>query len=469
LLLILAQTFNALEAFQSTSASQSQSRNHPAPATSLKLLNPAAHLLKVMMLSCPDRMARPMQTVRSPFDGAIVFIGALASFSCSLLPVPSPAGRPSIEQLAVLQTTKSDQPLTAAPGVPKRLSKTFTLRGDSDWIDTGIDVAPGEHVVATAKGSMRYSSAKTDNGPDGLTRGFKDLLRILPFNAAGRGALIGRVGDADVAQPFLLGASNDVTVPVGGRLSIAINESKTDTGDGSYTVRIDILAADTDSLATFAVARTVTALPGIDDLLFEKIARRINDQAGNPGDMVNFLILGSETDMQNVFTAAGWVKVDSDLQNTILHGLISSLSKESYLTMPMSQLYLFGRSQDYGWAHAEPIDVVRSRHHLRIWKAPFSPLGETLWVGAATHDIGFERDERNNGLTHKIDPDVDLERDYLEKTLCGTGLVTQVSHFLPRNPMRMANTATGGSFHSNGQVLILKLAENKKEPSAAHF
>jgi len=132
----------------------------------------------------------------------------------------------------------------------------------------------------------------------------------------------------------------------------------------------------------------------------------------------------------------------------------------------MSQLYLFGRSQDYGWAHAEPIDVVRSRNHLRIWQAPFTVNGETLWVGAATHDIGFERDDRNNGLTHKIDPDIDLERDYVEKTLCATGFVTQVSHFLPQNPMKEARTATGGSFHSNGQVLILKLAERNKDLSA---
>jgi len=406
-----------------------------------------------------------MQNVRSRLNAAIILIGAL------LVPCSSPYAQSQTDplpnqQLAGPQTARSDQPVTAAAsaaGPEKRISKNFTLKGDSDWIDTGIDVASGEHVVATANGTMRYADAKEDNGPDGLPRGFKDLLRILPFNAAGRGALIGRVGDADVAQPFLLGASHDVAIPVGGRLSISINQSKSDTGDGSYNVRIEIIAADKNSSATFTVAKSVTALPGVDDPLFEKIPRRIADKAGNPGDMVNFLILGSETAMQNVFTAAGWVKVDSDVQNTILHGLVSSLAKESYLTMPMSQLYLFGRSQDYGWAHAEPIDVVRSRNHLRIWKAAFTVNGETLWVGAATHDIGFERDERNNGLTHKIDPDIDLERDYVEKTLCGTGLVTQVFHFLPRNPMQGANTATGGSFHSNGQVLILKLAETTKD------
>jgi LssY C-terminus len=408
-----------------------------------------------------------MQTVRSRLNAAIILIGALLVFPFSSR-AQSQTDSPPNQLPADAQTTHSNQSVAAAPatGSQKRLSKNFTLKGDSDWLDTGIDVAPGEHVVATAKGTMRYAKAKEDNGPDGLPRGFKDLLRILPYNSAGRGALIGRVGDADVAQPFLLGASHDVAIPVGGRLSIAINQSKSDTGDGSYNVRIEIIAADKNFPATFTVAKSVTALPGVDDSLFEKIPRRIADKAGNPGDMVNFLILGPETAMQNVFTAAGWVKVDSDVQNTILHGLVSSLSKESYLTMPMSQLYLFGRSQDFGWAHAAPIDVVRSRNHLRIWKAAFTVNGETLWVGAATHDIGFERDERNNGLTHKIDPDIDLERDYVEKTLGGTGLVTQVSHFLPRNPMQEANTATGGSFHSNGQVLILKLAETSKDLSA---
>src|SRR5262249_13053249 len=157
-----------------------------------------------------------------------------------------------------------------------------------------------------------------------------------------------------------------------------------------------------------------------------------------------------------VFTTAGWVKVDADVRGTVLHGLLESLSKESYLTMPMSQLYLFGRPQDYGWAHAEPISVVASRNHLRIWKAPFQINGQTTWVGAPTQKTRFERKNRKNAITHKIDPDIDLKKDYVEKPLSSTGLVTEVPHFTPDNPMKEAKTATGGSFHSNGAVLILK-------------
>jgi hypothetical protein len=406
-----------------------------------------------------------MQGVRFRLSAAIVFFGLPLTFCCVSTRAQLQGDTPPPQQLTNAQAPATPESAGAKP-LPtgkKRLSKDFTLKGDAAWIDTGIDIQPGEHIVASATGKLRYADAKEENGPDGLPRGFKDLLRILPFNATGRGSLIGRIGDADIAQPFLIGASHDVLSPVAGRLSLGINQSNDDTGDGSYSVHIDVYAADTTSGTTIAVAKSVTALAGIDNSLFTKIPRRISDKDGNPGDMVNFMILGSQAAMEHVFTAAGWVKVDADVKDTVLHGLIVSLSKESYLTMPMSQLYLFGRPQDYGWAHAEPISVVASRNHLRIWKAPFAVNGETLWVGAATHDIGFERDQRNNGITHKINPDIDLEREYVEKTLTSTGLVTEVFHFLPENPMKEAKTATGGSFHSNGQILVLKLAESGKE------
>jgi LssY C-terminus len=368
---------------------------------------------------------------------------------------------PPGQQVAAGQDSQKPAPAQTPPG-KKRLSQELQITGEQSWIDTSIDVQAGEHALITATGKLRYADAKDDNGPDGLPRGFKDLLRVLPFNDAGRGALIGRIGDADTAQPFLIGARRDVLAPVSGRLSVSINQAADDTGDGTYAVRIEVYSPEGGAVRV--VARQVSSLPGIDNSLFSKIPRRIGDKDGNAGDMVNFLIVGSEAAMQRVFTTAGWVKVDADVKDTVLHGLIGSLSKESYLTMPMSQLFLFGRPQDYGWAHAEPISVVRSRNHLRIWKAPFQVNGVMLWVGAATHDIGFERDQRNNGITHKIDPDIDLERDYVEKTLASTGLVTEISHFLPDHPMKEAKTATGGTFHSNGQVLILKLDESAPTP-----
>jgi LssY C-terminus len=403
-----------------------------------------------------------MQIIGSQFPSAVILLALPLIFSPTVARSQSASDAPPPQQPEAPPASPSaPSPTASAPiKAKRRLAKDFTLRPETIWTDTGIDLRPGEKIVVTASGTLRYTDAKSDNGPEGLARGFKDLLRILPFNDSGRGSLIARIGDAVTAQPFLIGASHDTVSIVTGRLSLGINQGKNDSAEGSFTVQVEVYASDPSSSGTLIVAKSVTSIPGIDNSLFAKIPRRIADKIGNPGDMVNFLILGSEDAMQKVFTAAGWLKVDSDVKDALFHGLLDSLSKESYLTMPMSQLYLFGRPQDYGWAHAEPINVVRTRNHLRIWKAPFTVNGETLWVGAATHDIGFERDQRNNGLAHKIDPDIDLERAYVEKTLCSTGLVAEVFRFLPDDPMQEARTATGGSFHSNGQVLILKLANS---------
>ncbi len=362
------------------------------------------------------------------------------------------------------KSTAATRDSDANPSAKPRISQEIQITGEQSWTVTGIEVKPGEHIVVSAKGTLRYADAKEDNGPDGINRGFKDLLRILPFNGAGRGALIGRIGDAEIAQPFLLGAHRDVVAPVAGPLAIGINQVSDDTGDGTYTVRIDILAPDSGT--AYRPARQVKSISGVDANTWTKVPRRVADKNDNPGDMVNFLLIGSEDAMQKVFTAAGWVKVDADVRGTVLRGIIESISKESYLTMPMSPLYLFGRSQDYGWAHAEPIKVVASRNHLRIWKAPFDVDGQTLWIGAATHDVGFDRDQRNDGITHKIDPDIDLEREYVEKTLTATGLIAEVAHALPTNALKEAKTATGGSFHSDGRVLILKLSDSVSGVSA---
>jgi hypothetical protein len=390
---------------------------------------------------------------------------ALAMIAIAVPPLRAQLVRETNPQAPQDKEAKPQPTAEQTPLGKRRISQEIQLTGEQLWSDTGIDVLPGEHIVVTASGKMAYADAKEDNGPDGVPRGFKDLLRILPFNGAGRGALIGRVGDANVAQPFLLGAHRDVIAPVGGKLSIGINQPADDTGDGTYRVQIEVYAAGPHG--AYRVARQVKLISGVDANLFSKIPRRIADKEGNPGDMVNFLIIGSESAMQKVFSNAGWVKVDTDVRGTVLHGILESISKESYLTMPMSPLYLFGRPQDYGWAHAEPIKVVASRNHLRIWKAPFDVQGQTLWVGAATHDTGFEKDNRNNGVTHKIDPDIDLERDYVEKTLLSTGLVSETAHILPSDPLREARTATGGSFHSDGRVLVLKLEVSANDTSAA--
>ena len=324
------------------------------------------------------------------------------------------------------------------------------------WIDTGLDVRPADVLTISATGTVSVRNGKNTSSvtAEGASRGFRDLLKAYPVNEAGQGALIGRVGSSETATPFLVGASKSWTSPRAGRLFLGINKSGNDAPDGTFHVKIEftsrgpeVSAAPKDPLPSKVTAEIVDRIP-----------RRVVDAQGNAGDNTNFVVLGDEKKVLATFEAAGWVKVDRAKEDAVVHGLLSVLNKQAYVELPMSELTLFGRVQDYGLAHAEPLSVVMQRHHLRLWKAPFEVDGQQLWVGAATHDIGFDRDQRNNGVTHKIDPDVDLEREFVAQSLDDTGLVAGLSYVAPSQPSKEARTATGATFHSDGRMLVIQLA-----------
>ena len=356
---------------------------------------------------------------------------------------------------------------TGATTASSGKSYNIEVPGARQWVDTNLDVRGGARLRFSATGEISYPADQSFGGkshtvgtfgPEGLPRGFADLLHAYAVADAGHGALIGRIGSGSVFQPFQVGANKEYEVPLGGRLFLGINQSAKEaaTASGSFQVKIEILAEGSGD-ATSAGGPAESRISGITTDLLSKIPRRVSDPAHNPGDMVNVLIVGSEEQVVQVFTAAGWVKVDKTVRETAMNALVESFEKKDYLTMPMSILYLFDRPQDYGFAHAEPVRVAMSRNHLRVWKSPFQVEGRLLWCVAATHDIGFERDQRNNGVTHKIDPAIDGEREYVNGTLSGTGLVIERDHVSPADPLTTAKTATGGEFHSDGRILVLVL------------
>jgi hypothetical protein len=256
-----------------------------------------------------------------------------------------------------------------------------------------------------------------------------------------------------------------------GRLFLDVNKSGNDAPSGTFTVQIDFTSRGPEPSAVPVDLK----LPVVTQSMIDRIPRRVTDEQGNPGDNTNFVMVGSEQKVLATFEGGGWVKVDRDKKGAVLSGLLATLSKQAYLTLPMSELTLFGRVQDYGLAHAEPLQVVAQRHHLRIWKAPFTVEGEELWIGAATHDIGFERDQRNNGITHKIDPNIDDEREFVGRSLDETGMVAKLSYMMPREASKEARTATGATFHSDGRVLVVNLlpdsatAPAPPSPDAVNF
>lgn len=363
----------------------------------------------------------------------------------------APATAPATVQVRPGVELIQARPLDTQALSSRKSSYTFTVQ-PGDWMDTGVEVVPGDHLDFSASGTLTLSDQRS-SAPDGVARGWKDLLRQFPLNSANAGALIGRISSNAASVPFLIGAHKQIDVTMSGKLYLSANLSSDLSADGSYSVKIKL--SKSQAAATPAASVDLGQLLSPD--LFSQIPRRVQDEQGHPGDMVNFAIIGTKDQVQKAFQAAGWTAVDKTTQDAILHGLLATLSHEAYLQMPMSTLYLFGRPQDLSYARADPIAVAADRHHLRVWQSTETVNGRPLWVGSATHDHGFEKDQRNGGITHHIDPNIDAERDFIQQSFAAAGVLAGAAYVTPSDPLKEARTATGGSFHSDGRLVVMML------------
>jgi hypothetical protein len=296
------------------------------------------------------------------------------------------------------------------------------------------------------------------------------------------GALIAKLQAQGI--PVLIGSSKELTVDAAGHLFLGINAGDKPPCKGNIEVKVhrqtqaasnrgDILKQQLVTAAGIFLAGqlgvqpngSTTAAPALkisntplDPGLrkdIDGLPRRVNDQFKNLGDMVNFVLIGSEKQVQSALDAANFHVADTNDKKAVLEAAMTTYESKDYLAMPMSTLYLFNRPQDFGYEQAEPIAMVASRHHFRLWKAPFTWNGQTVWVGAGTHDIGFAKDKRNGSITHKIDPNVDGERENIGASLEKTDKVKSMSYYLPPNPVQDAKNATGDGYKSDGRILVV--------------
>jgi hypothetical protein len=181
---------------------------------------------------------------------------------------------------------------------------------------------------------------------------------------------------------------------------------------------------------------------------------RVFNGEGREGDMLNMVFVGQQDDLQKAFERAGWVKTDKIRPLSVWHLL---LHRTNYARLPMSRLYLFGRVQDYSYALPDPAAAVSRRHHIRIWKTDYTIDGTPVWAGSATHDIAIEVAKRGHLISHRIDPAVDAERDFVGIDLTTTSSVSRQEYLHSPDPVFQALTASGETYHSDSKILLLDL------------
>lgn len=173
-------------------------------------------------------------------------------------------------------------------------------------------------------------------------------------------------------------------------------------------------------LAGFWLLLTYLALPRMHQIfttvyLPDYFMARTKTGDGLLGDPVNLALLGSEEDIHAVMEGSGWVQADDITLRSSLGIVRSSITGQSYPSAPVSNLFLFGRKQDF--AYQQEVDGNASqRHHVRFWRVPegWRLQGESVqWLAAGTYDKSVGLSTMTLQITHKIDADVDAERDYI--------------------------------------------------------
>ena len=178
------------------------------------------------------------------------------------------------------------------------------------------------------------------------------------------------------------------------------------------------------AIAWFLICWAVTAylaLPRIHQLLTwlyvpDYFIGRTRTADGLLGDPVNLALVGSEIDIHAAMTAAGWVRADPITPHAVLRVIRAFLSRKSYDAAPVSNLVLFGRKQDFAYQKVVP-GRSSERHHVRFWRTPDGwvlPGGRRVeWLAAGTFDRAVGLSLLTFQITHKIDADIDIERNFI--------------------------------------------------------
>jgi hypothetical protein len=141
--------------------------------------------------------------------------------------------------------------------------------------------------------------------------------------------------------------------------------------------------------------------------------RHTTTHRGHKGDPVNIAFVGTEEELHRALSAARWYAADPITLKSSLRIAADVVLRKPYDHAPVSDLFLWGRRQDL--AYEQPVGASpKQRHHVRFWRSQeVDGNGEPLWLGAATFDERVEISRTTGGVTHKIAPDLDRERNKL--------------------------------------------------------
>lgn len=192
------------------------------------------------------------------------------------------------------------------------------------------------------------------------------------------------------------------------------------------------------------------ALPALDAGAIRQLPIYSETLTGARMEPINFIYLGSQQQIEDLFKRAGWYKADASTLGNTLRSILVAVRNEQYLTAPVTPSYLDARPETVAFEQPTDTNTLIQRHHTRIWKTNFTIGGQSVWVATASFDRGIGIGTTSGLPTHHIDPNIDAERAYILQSL----KVAQ-PHLVHVVDAQQGHNATGDGFFTDGQAAVL--------------
>lgn len=320
-----------------------------------------------------------------------------------------------------------------------------------------IDSKRGGWFGRSGELGLRFDSLRV--GPDwvGVTARLDSLEYAAPGTISDSGMVSGHrhsLGHrgANLAPLALAGASPVTVVPAamfagwslarrGPRASILAGES------GVIRLSLPLTLANPVPCRRAEDAPALAAPPALPHFI-----PHTDDHSGrHPGDPINLILLGTAETIDSAFARAAWLVPAAHSRRRVVSEVAAALMNKSSLQAPVSTQYFDHRPQDLSYERPGP--TVRVRHHVRFWVLD-SALA--VWVGAANQDIGLKLQPGSLSATHRISPDVDLERDLIVRELESTGCADLVTFDSLPGSVAGGRNAAGQSYVTDRRAAIIR-------------
>lgn len=174
--------------------------------------------------------------------------------------------------------------------------------------------------------------------------------------------------------------------------------------------------------------------------------------SGSIQEPISFIILAkNDNELLNLFNKANWQLARKPNLKSLLIVANAAIKNQSDPTGPMTPSFWNTQVHDFGFEKATQENTARKRHHARFWKTNIIIDNKNVYIGTASFDVGVKM-----GITHKIAPDIDTEKEFLFNDLNSSSLIIKYNKQPFVSPTLGKNLA-GDEFFTDGEAYLIEI------------